>query len=153
MTAPASDARAAAHGLANAVEEALAEATPSRYRDETKPPEFGPTPPVPQPGRPPMSQRATDASALMLAGSALTVAVGGAATGILWASGNADPVVVGLIAGAPPALLLALTRVLRHAKETAEAMPVEHHHHYTGPVHQDQRHSSTRGVWARTNNH
>lgn len=150
MTAPAD--RVEARRLVAAVEEALAEATPTSYRDDTKPPLVGDALPVAQPGLPPMSQRATDASALMLSGSVLTVAVGGAATAVLWASGNADPVVIGLVAGAPPAFMLALSRVFRRAKETVEAAPAEHHHHYSGPVHQDQRTSRTNGVWAKTNN-
>jgi hypothetical protein len=104
-----------------------------------------------------MSQRATDASALMLSGSVLTVALGGTATGILWASGHADPTVVGCIAAAPAALaipILALSRLIKRAKEVVEAAPATHHHHYTGTVHHDTRtvNSTTRGIWASTRN-
>ncbi|MBQ1165764.1 hypothetical protein KBZ21_48080, partial [Streptomyces sp. A73] len=68
-TAPV-DKRAAARGLAAAVEEALAEAPqmPIAQRDDSPLPLVGTTPPVAQPGRPPMSQRATDVSGVMLAG-------------------------------------------------------------------------------------
>lgn len=128
----------------------LIRAFATSYRDDTPLPQHGPTPPVPQPGRPPMSQSATDASALMLSGSVLTLAIGGTTTAVLWASGYADPAVIALIAGAPTALVLALGRLLRGAKT---AQP-EQHHHYAGPVYQDQRnvHSHTRGVWAKTTN-
>jgi hypothetical protein len=121
------------------------------YRDPSPVPPVGTTPPVAQPGRPPMSQRATDASALMLSGSVLTATLGGSATAILWASGHADPAVVATVFGAPAFLALAISRILKRAKDAA---PDVHHHHYAGPVYQDQRtqNSSTRGVWAKTTN-
>lgn len=149
---PTSSDRDQAQRLIEAVNEALT--VPTSYRDDTPVPAYGPTPPVPQPGRPPMSQKATDTSALMLSGSVLTLATGAAATGILWASGHADPTVVACICAAPPALLLALSRVVKRFKETVEAAPPVIHQHYTGPVHQDHRTTSTttRGVWAKTNN-
>ena len=106
------------------------------FRDDTPLPVVGDTPPVPQPGRPPMSQKATDASALMLSASVLTVAVGGSASLVLWASGLADPTVCAIVFGAPAGLVLALGRLVKRA---GEAVPAEHHHHYNGPVHQDQR--------------
>jgi hypothetical protein len=101
-----------------------------------------------------MSQKATDASALMLSGSVLTAVLGGSATAVLWASGHADPAVVGLIVAAPAALaipVLALSRLVKRAKE---ATPPEINQHYTGPVYQDQRHISTKsiGVWVQTDN-
>ncbi|MBQ1163962.1 hypothetical protein KBZ21_38835, partial [Streptomyces sp. A73] len=77
-TAPV-DKRAAARGLAAAVEEALAEAPqmPIAHRDDSPLPLGGTTPPVAQPGRPPMSQRATDVSGVMLAGGVASLPVGG----------------------------------------------------------------------------
>lgn len=121
------------------------------WRDDSPVPVVGDAPPVAQPGRPPMSQKATDASALMLSGSVLTAAVGGSASLVLWASGYADPVVVAFVFGAPAGLALALGRLMKRAKGV---LPDEHHHHYSGPVHQDQRNvrTQTRGVWAKTNN-
>ncbi|MGW7487141.1 hypothetical protein [Streptomyces sp. NPDC054786] len=123
---------------------------PTAYRDDTPPPAHGDTPPVAQPGRPPMSQGATDASVLMLAGGATTAMVGGTAAVLLYVSQFADPVVCGLVFGAPTALVLALGRLAKRAKPAPDI-----HHHYQGPVHQDQRnvHSRTTGVWAKTNNH
>lgn len=129
--------------------------TPTRYRDETPVPTVGTAPPIPQPGRPPMSQRATDASALMLSGGLASLPIGAAATGVLWASGNADPVVIAIICAAPTTLVLALSRLMKRAKETAAAAaPAEHHHHYNATVLQDHRqvNTQTRGVWAKTHN-
>ncbi|KOG72929.1 hypothetical protein ADK77_10215 [Streptomyces antibioticus] len=122
---------------------------PTAYRDDTPLPAHGPTPPVVQPGRPPMSQGATDASVLMLAGGATTAMVGGTAAVLMYVSQFADPVVCGLVFGAPTALLLALARLVKRAKPAPDV-----HHHYTGPVYQDQRnlHTTTRGVWAKTTN-
>lgn len=121
------------------------------YRDPAPLPPVGPTPPVPQPGRPPMSSKAVDDTARMLGASVLIASSGGAATAVLWASGYANPAVVACVFGAPTALVLALGRLAKRAKAV---LPEEHHHHYDGPVYQDQRnvHSSTRGVWAKTTN-
>ncbi|CAL9667235.1 hypothetical protein SUDANB145_07222 (plasmid) [Streptomyces sp. enrichment culture] len=143
-----------AQQLLNAVNEALA--TPTRYRDETPVPTVGTAPPVPQPGRPPMSQKATDASALMLSGGLASLPIGAAATGILWASGNADPVVIAIICAAPTTLILALSRLMRRTKETVAAAPPVIHKHYNGAVYQDNRqnHVDTRtsGLIAHTRN-
>ncbi|WP_327402321.1 hypothetical protein OG194_20765 [Streptomyces sp. NBC_01288] len=122
---------------------------PTAYRDTTPVPARGDTPPVTQPGRPPMSQGATDASVLMLAGATATTMVGGTAAVLMYVSQFADPLVCGLVFGAPTALVLALARLLKGAKPAPDV-----HHHYDGPVYQDQRniHTRTTGVWAKTNN-
>jgi hypothetical protein len=123
--------------------------TPTSYRDDTPVPARGDAPPVAQPGRPPMSQGATDASVLMLAGAASTAVVGGTAAVLMYVSQFADPLVCGLVFGAPTALVLALARLLKGAKPAPDI-----HQHYDGPVYQDQRniHTRTTGVWAKTNN-
>ncbi|WP_405673065.1 hypothetical protein OG848_25910 [Streptomyces canus] len=123
---------------------------PTAYRDDTPPPVYGDTPPVAQPGRPPMSQGATDASVLMLAGGTATAMVGGTAAVLMYVSQYADPLVCGLVFGAPTALVLALARLVNRAKPAPDV-----HHHYEGPVYQDRRnvHTRTTGVWAKTNNH
>lgn len=117
------------------------------YRDTTPVPAHGHTPPVAQPGRAPMSQGATDASVLMLAGGTTTAMVGGTAAVLMYVSQFADPIVCALVFGAPTALVLALTRLTTRAKPA----PDIHHH---GPVYQDQRNvnSRTTGLWAKTNN-
>lgn len=121
------------------------------HRDDSPVPEIGAAPPVAQPGRPPMSQGATDASTLMLSGGVCTVLIGGAVSLVLYASGHADPVVVGLVFGAPTALALAIARLLRRAKQ---AMPDEIHNHISGPVHVDQRNVQNKnvGAWVKNTN-
>ncbi|WP_371528086.1 hypothetical protein OG302_20385 [Streptomyces sp. NBC_01283] len=122
---------------------------PTAYRDHSPLPAHGDAPAVAQPGRPPMSQGATDASVLMLAGGATTAMVGGTAAVLMYVSQFADPVVCGLVFGAPTVLVLALARLAKRAKPAPDI-----HHHYEGPVYQDRRnvHSRTSGVWAKTNN-
>lgn len=120
------------------------------YRDHTPVPHVGATPPVPQPGRPPMSQGAVDASTVMLSAGVASLPVGAVAIGVLLASGHADPTVIGMICAAPAALavpILAIARLVRGAKPEPDV-----HHHYSGPVDQRHVHTTTRGVWAKTNN-
>jgi hypothetical protein len=128
----------------NAIEQA-------RRHDASPRAVIGATPPVPQPGRPPMSQGATDASVLMLAGGAATSMVGLTTAVVMYVSQYADPVVCGIVFGAPTAVVLALGRLAKRAKGV---LPEEHHHHYDGPVYQDRREQRTenRGVWVKTTN-
>jgi hypothetical protein len=129
--------------------------TPTFYKDTEDVPRIGPTPPVPQPGRPPMSQRATDASALMLCGGAGGALLLAGVSLVLLASHTADPTVCAIVFGAPIALALALARVLKRAATVAAAAgPVEIHQHYTGTVHQEhhETNSTTRGLVAITRN-
>ncbi|MFI5621552.1 hypothetical protein [Streptomyces sp. NPDC051567] len=125
---------------------------PVAYRDASPLPLTGPTPPVAQPGRPPMSQRATDASALMLAAGVASVPAGGSAALVLWVLGQVDPLVLAVAGAAPVAALVALAGVISRARQAAGAAPATHHHHYTGPVRQEHTHiaTTTRGVIARS---
>ncbi|MEU0831278.1 hypothetical protein [Streptomyces sp. NPDC005969] len=143
-----------AREIITAAYEAIASERPTSYRDDTPLPVVGSAPPVPQPGRPPMSQKATDASALMLSGGVASLLLGGSASLVMWASGYADPVALAIALGAPTALVLAIGGLVGRVKATVEAAPPTHHHHYTGTVVQDSRstHTQTRGVWAKTNN-
>jgi hypothetical protein len=134
------------------------------FRDPTETPTIGTTPPVTdQPGtrRPPMSQRAVDLNTTILSSSVLTAMLGGAATGVLWASGHANPEVIAWVCAcvvAVPAAItlpvLALKGLMKSAKEVVQAAPPEIHQHYNGYV--DQRsthlHTETRGVIAVTKN-
>ncbi|MEW2415310.1 hypothetical protein AB0953_16565 [Streptomyces sp. NPDC046866] len=137
--------------LIAAVEEALT--PPTSYRDTSLLPAVGDTPPIPQPGRPPMSQKATDASVLMLTAGLATVPPGLIAIGVLIASDYADPTVIGMFCAAPAVIalpILAVARLLRGA----QGIGGEHHHHYNGPVSQ-QHHTvstQTRGLVAKTIN-
>ncbi|MFD9453501.1 hypothetical protein ACFWBC_10470 [Streptomyces sp. NPDC059985] len=129
---------------------------PTSYRDDTPLPLVGTAPPHPQPGRPPMSQRAADASGMMLAAGYTSVLLGGSASLVLWVAGHVDPLVVALIAGTPVAFLGVLARVFKSAKAVVAAVPPEQTHLYTGTVIQDHRQitatSTTRGLVARTHN-
>lgn len=142
----------AARDLINAVEEALT--TPTAYRDHGPTPSIGEAPPVPQPGRPPMSQRATDASALMLAAGVASLPIGGATSLVLYTLGHVDPVALAIGAAAPVALVLAVGSLIRAAGRGMQGIGAEHHHHYAGPVHQEHHTLSTqtRGLIAKTIN-
>jgi len=124
------------------------------FRDDTPVPAIGDALPVPQPGRPPMSQKATDDSVRMISAGFLTLCAGGAVSGVLYFSGQADPVVIGMMGAVPVGLavpIFALSRLVKRAKQTA---PDVHHHHYNGDGHQDYRQTTTntRGVIAHTRN-
>lgn len=150
---PAAD-RSEVKKLANAVEEALAQEMQTSYRDDRPIPVIGTAPPVAQPGRTPMSQGATDASVLMLCGGGAAFLVSGGVSLVMWASESADPVVCGIVFGAPTMLALAIGRLVGKVKAANSAAPAPVHHHYNGTVVQDSRstHTQTRGVWAKTNN-
>lgn len=136
--------------LANAVEEVLLEEMKTFHRDETPLPAIGDAAPVAQPGQPPMSQWAIDASGILRGVAIASLPVGGA----LWVVGQVEPLTLGIIFGSPVALALAVGRLVSHIKNTVEAAPATHHHHYEGPVTVDQRsiNSQTRGVIANTRN-
>ncbi|WP_369391299.1 hypothetical protein AB5J72_29405 [Streptomyces sp. CG1] len=123
--------------------------TPTTYRDNAPVPAYGSTPPVAQPGRPPMSQSATDASVLMLSGGAAVSMTGLTAAVLMYVSQSANPVVCAVVFGAPTAFVLALAKFAKRAQPAPDV-----HQHYEGPVYQDQRNvtTTTRGVWAKTNN-
>lgn len=150
--------------IANAFSQALeqATATPTSYNNPDLPswqdgPSIGTTPPVDQPGRPSMSKAATNISGVMIASTYPILALGAAATGVMWGSGYADPTVIGYICATPVGLaipILALSRLVKRTKETVQAAPPVIHQHYTGTVVQDQRqvNTTTRGLIANTRN-
>ncbi|MBL3664502.1 hypothetical protein JL475_00380 [Streptomyces sp. M2CJ-2] len=132
-----------------AVDNAIHEA---RRQDASPRAVIGNTPPVTQPGRPAMSEKATDDSVRMIAAGFLTLCAGGATSGVLYFSGQADPEVIAWMAVAPVGLavpIFALSRLVKRAKPEPDV-----HHHYNGTVIQDQRetHTKNTGLWARTNN-
>jgi hypothetical protein len=134
------------------VNEALAPAT--AYRDPNPLPSVGATPPVPQPGRPPMSQRATDASVLMLAAGAASLPMGAATSLVLYTLGTVDPAALAIGAAAPVALVLAVGALIRTATRGLQGLHTETHHHYNGPVSQQHHtvNNRTRGLFAKTIN-
>ncbi|WP_433860263.1 hypothetical protein [Streptomyces kronopolitis] len=128
--------------------------TPTSYRDDSPVPAYGPTPPVVQDGRPPMSQKATDASALMLTGSVAVLSVGGATSLVLYTLGHVDPTQLAIGAGGPVALVLAVGSLIRSVGRAKKDAHTEHHHHYTGTVHQESTtvSSTTKGLFAKNRN-
>ncbi|MFK8851234.1 hypothetical protein [Streptomyces sp. Ac-502] len=127
-----------------------APAIPTSYRDTTPLPAIGTTPPVPQPGRPPMSQKATDASGLMLAGGIASLPLGAASSLVLWVLGQADPVPLAIGGAAPVALVLAVAVAVRCFR----GVHTEQHDHYEGTVVQNTTHltQNTKGLIAKTTN-
>lgn len=137
--------------IAEALREEARVPTATRFHDDTPHPQVGDTPPVPQHGRPPMSQKATDTSVIVLSVGVASVPVGGMTSLILYTLGNVDPVNLALGVGAPVAFILAVGTLLRRL----HGVHTEHHHHYDGAtVHQDHSNvtTTTKGVFARTNN-
>lgn len=164
-TAGQPDINSAARAFLNDIEDALAEAArpartiPTSFRDPRPVPAIGTTPPVSQPGRPAMSEKAVDDTARMIGASVVIGMTGAAATGVLWASGHADPEVIAWVCAAPIGLavpILALSSLVKRFKQAVEAAPPQIHQHYSGHVYQDNRenhlHTETRGVWATTRN-
>ncbi|MFC8223934.1 hypothetical protein ACFUTY_37920 [Streptomyces sp. NPDC057362] len=126
---------------------------PTSYRS-TEPNEPGTAAPVTQEGRPPMSQRATDLSGLMLAGSVASLSVGGATSLVLYTLGQVDPVTLAVGAAGPVALVLAVGSLIRSAGRAKADAHTEHHHHYNGSVRQETTNvsSTTRGLFAKNRN-
>ncbi|MGK4578441.1 hypothetical protein [Kitasatospora sp. HPMI-4] len=124
------------------------------YRDVTPVPAIGSTPPVYSGTRAPMSQRAADISGIMLSAGVASVPISGGLSLVLWTVGHVNPITLGVICVAPLAALSAISRVLKGAKEVAEAAPPVIHQHYQGTVIQDHTEvtSHTRGLIARTHN-
>ncbi|MFJ5820130.1 hypothetical protein ACIQGT_40525 [Streptomyces sp. NPDC093108] len=152
---PLSEAQAAAEA-ARLIAEGYSTTGPTAtsYKDIAPLPTTGDTVPVAQPGRPPMSQKATDASALMLSGSVAALSVGGATSLVLYTLGQVDPVTLAVGGAAPVALVLAVGSLLRSAGRAKAVAHTEHHHHYNGPVRQETTtvSSTTCGLIARTRN-
>lgn len=146
--------QAPAQSLTDAVLEAAVRDTIRQtcYRDDSPVPAIGNALPVPQPGRPPMSQKATDDSVRMISAGFLTLCAGGAVSGVLYFSGQADPTVIAMMGAAPVGLAVPIFALSRLVKRAKAALPDTHHHHYNAPVDQRTVNTTTKGVWARTRN-
>jgi hypothetical protein len=123
------------------------------YRDPNPPAPTG-AQPVAQPGRPPMSQRATDISGVITATGLASLPIGGGAALVLWQLSHVSPTVLAIAGLAPIGLVGAVGKALgRTAKEVAEAAPAEHHHHYEGPATVQHTEVHTESRWfGRTTN-
>ncbi|MFI1166545.1 hypothetical protein ACH4UM_23815 [Streptomyces sp. NPDC020801] len=150
-TAPA--AGQAANPLTDAViSAAVDKAIEDARRKGTSPKAvIGNATPVPQPGIPPMSSKAVDDAVRMLAAGAASLPIGGMTALVVHVLGTVDPAQLAIAGATPVALVLALARLLRRAKDV---VPAEVHNHYEGTVYQDQREQRTEsyGVWVKNNN-
>ena len=139
---------------ARLIAEGLSQNAPvaTSYRDITPVPTTGDAMPVLQPGRPPMSQKATDASGVMLAGGIAALPVGAATSLVLWSLGQVSPEQLAIAGAAPVALVLAVAAIARRLQGVR--LTETHHHHYEGPVtqHTTNLTQNTRGVFAKTRN-
>lgn len=120
---------------------------------------IGNTPPVEQPGIPAQSRAAVDYAVRVLATGVSTALCSGGVALVLAASQAADPVVCGIVFGAPVGLavpIAAFSHLMKRTKETVQAAPPVIHQHYTGPVtvHEDNRtvNNRTTAVWASNRN-
>lgn len=98
---------------------------------------IGTAPAVPQPGIPPQSWAAVDYAVRVLSTAVATALASGSAALIMAASHFADPLVCGIVFGAPIGLaapIAALGSLAKRAKEVVQAAPPEIHQHYSGPV-------------------
>lgn len=158
--------RAEVTKLANAVDEALAAAMPTRYDNPDLPshkdgPQIGGTPPVAQPDSRIAPQWAVGVAVASIGVGAGVTGLGCAAwlvlKGMSLVIHSLESVtLLGVLAVATPfaGFAMAATAVGGLISKAKKATPTEIHQTYTGPVYQDQRnvHTSTRGVWAKTTN-
>ncbi|MGY4925314.1 hypothetical protein [Streptomyces sp. 900105755] len=125
--------------------------TPTSYRDDSPLPEFGDTPPVMQPDR-----RIVPAWA---AGTAVAgIGVGTAFVGVgcgLWLACQgfaAVSLTSVLFVTLPIAAVAGVFAAIGTALRSLKNVHTEHHHHYRGPVRQENNTTHTRGLIARTRN-
>jgi hypothetical protein len=112
------------------------------FRDDRPIPAKGPTPPVAQPGIPPMSSKAVDDAVRMLSFGAASLPVGGMTALVVHVLGTVDPAQLAIAGATPVALILAVRALLGRAKGV---LPQDIHNHYEGAyVHQDQRNVQTK---------
>lgn len=126
---------------------------PTAFRDPTRPPAIGTTPPVDQPGRPSMSAKAVDDCVRMIAfgGTTLMMCAGGGI--VMVASEFADPTVIGLICAAPAVIAVPILAVARLVQSVGKAEPPVIHQHYNGTVNQrNQTVNSHSRFWGETTN-
>jgi hypothetical protein len=130
----------------------------TRYRDLAPAPRTGDAVPIPQPGRPPMSQKATDHASLVLAYSIGSLPAGAALSLVLWSLSNLSPATLAIAATAPAALVITVgitARMIgRAVRDGATALPTTTVHHHSGPTYlqHTEVHADTRW-FGRTVNH
>ncbi|MFD6371968.1 hypothetical protein ACFWGM_33750 [Streptomyces roseolus] len=131
----------------------------ARYRDLTPEPLRGDAMPQVQPGRPPMSQKATDHASLVLAYSLGSLPVGGAVSTVLWSLSSVDATTLALAAAAPAGLVctvgIAARMIGRAVRDSAPALPrtttTVHHHHGTTHLQHNELHTDSKWFGRTTN--
>lgn len=112
--------------------------------------------PVPQPGRPPMSQRATDISVIMLSAGAASIPIGGITCLGLYTLGGVAPLTLAVTFGGIAGVLIAAAGFIRSlARSVAAAAPAgDTINHVYGNVtqHSHTETTQTRGFIAKTIN-
>ncbi|WP_405548768.1 hypothetical protein [Streptomyces microflavus] len=139
--------------LAQAVNEAITKELAKTYhRDNTPVPLIGTAPPVPQPGPPPMSQWAIDASGVLKGVGAVSIPIG---VGV-WIVGQIEPWALAIIFGSPAVAALAVARLVAKIKDATQNAPQPVTQNLYGPVtvNHDERtlNADARGIWAKTTN-
>ncbi|MFD6113857.1 hypothetical protein ACFWG0_27640 [Streptomyces yangpuensis] len=132
----AQEAFEAARLLAEAYSSNIPAAT--HHRDIVTEPTQGHAMPHVQPGRPPMSQKATDHASLVLAYSAGSLPVGAAISLVLWSLSSVDATTLAIAAAAPAGLVatigIAARMIGRAVREGASALPTTTVHEHHGPT-------------------
>lgn len=110
----------------------------THYRDITPQPTRGDAMPYAQPGRPPMSQKATDHASLVLAYSIGSLPLGAALSLVLWSLSSLDTTTLAIAAAAPAGLVgtLGITARMigRAVRDSAGALPDTTVHQHHGPT-------------------
>ncbi|WP_435609648.1 hypothetical protein [Streptomyces sp. C10-9-1] len=124
--------------------------TATHYRDIVPAPTQGDAMPYAQPGRPPMSQKATDHASLVLAYSLGSLPVGAAISLVLWSLSSVDATTLAIAAAAPAGLVgtigIAARMIGRAVRDGASALPSTTIHEHHGPTYlqHNELHTDTR---------
>ncbi|MCX4919937.1 hypothetical protein [Streptomyces sp. NBC_00687] len=142
--------------------EGLSSHTPAttRYKDivpAPAQPTVGDAVPVAQPGRPAMSQRATDHAAIVIAYSVGSLPVGGAISLVLWQLSSVSSTTLTVVGVSATGFVIAIGQAARMigraVRDGASALPTPTVNQYTGTVHvqHTELHTTTKGL-GRTRN-
>lgn len=129
--------------LQAAVDHVIEEA---KRHDTTPRAVIGNAAPVAQPGLPAQSQAAVDYAVRVLSTGVAVALVSGSAAGVMAVSHWADPVVCGIVFGAPIGLAVPIAALSALTKRIKQAAPTEVHQHFHGPVTQDQRKQESKNI-------
>lgn len=118
-------------------------------------PRIGTSPAVAQPGIPPQSRAAVDYAVRVLSTAVATAITSGSLALLMYASKFANPLVCGIVFGAPIGLavpIAALAGLAKRAREVVAATPPVINQHYSGPITQTTTtvHADSHGLVAIT---